>query len=372
MHHAPADPADSRSTGSQPQPSRAVVIAGPADVRYGLAAEPRALRAIPWQAPAGAWERNTLHLDQELLPTLQGGMPLFAAVHGPEGWRPYTQTAFTPKRSLLLALDGPPLVPGHPDDPQTLQQWATDLTCRHRQAGPQATNHQRWFINARPDEEIEHKFTLTGGRCNTLELALGVLHELQTGQIPGWVPEYGNNDGFEEWNFLNHLVAFDAPDGHIAFIPAVNGTWIVREKWGPPAGRRIRPEKLTSGVVLGPDPDLESEAWRMYQVKPAWRGGYRRIRYNVMLESPRTGHIFSIMFDHCVDLDGNRPDLRQVEVEYVRSRTLRSNPTQALMEQFDELTVWTRNYLRNRVNAVEDQLAKIGWLRPAAAANRPP
>jgi hypothetical protein len=40
-----------------------------------------------------------------------------------------------------------------------------------------------------------------------------------------------------------------------------------------------------------------------FAVEPAWSATYRRLRYNVMLESLDTGHIFSIMFDRCVATD---------------------------------------------------------------------
>jgi hypothetical protein len=51
---------------------------------------------------------------------------------------------------------------------------------------------------------------------------------------------------------------------------------------------------------------------------------YRRVRYNVMLESLVTGHVFSIMYDRCTAAERGVSPLEQAEVEYVRSRTLRS------------------------------------------------
>ena len=172
------------------------------------------------------------------------------------------------------------------------------------------------------------------------------------------------------------MFAFNDPPGHIAFIPAVDGTWIRREKWDGPGTPLIRRENLTSGLPLGPTPDLEAAATDIVGHTPAWQGGYRRIRYNVMLESPATGHIFSIMADHCVDLGGRRPDLRQVEVEYVRSRTLRRPPTTAdgLMEQLHQLIDWTRTHLeRSGVPTVEDHQSKLSWLRCSAVTpDRPP
>ncbi|MGI5292631.1 hypothetical protein ACQEVF_58820 [Nonomuraea polychroma] len=359
-------------------PGHALLLIGPTTARYGRPLDPRTVHVAAWEAPYETIPHNTLRLDHHTVPELVAdAVPLFALVPTLDGWLPYTQTSYSGLRSLMLMLDGPPLPDGDPRDLDTLDQWLRTLVQRHRLVGPQANNHQRWFINARPGLELEHKFTLPE-QIDIWQLAVHILKRLRGGTIPGWVCEFGNNDGFEEWDFPTHVFAFDQPPGHIAFIPAVDGTWIRREKWDGPGAPLIRREELTSGLLLGAHPDLEAAAKDSAGRSPDWSGGYRRIRYNVMAESPETGHIFSIMVDHCIDLDGRQPDLRQVEVEYVRSRTLRRLPFNAdgVMEQLQELIAWTRSYLQvSGVKAVEDDQSKVSWLRsaaPAAEHDRPP
>ncbi len=93
-------------------------------------------------------------------------------------------------------------------------------------------------------------------------------------------------------------------------------------------------------------------------------GTYVRVRYNVMLESLDTGHVFSIMFDECSADDA--PDvLHQVEVEYVRSRALaRPAAYDEVLAEFESLNVWTRLFLdAHNVGFVEDHLSKLSWLK---------
>ncbi|MEO3860487.1 hypothetical protein [Acrocarpospora sp. B8E8] len=104
---------------------------------------------------------------------------------------------------------------------------------------------------------------------------------------------------------------------------------------------------------------MESSIAAAIQFRSSWQGGYRRIRYNVMLESLHTGHIFSIMFDRCIDLSAVRGDLFQVEVEYIRSRTLRRLPHEAdgLAEQWEDLVSWTRAFLvQAGAKSIENQM----------------
>ena len=122
----------------------------------------------------------------------------------------------------------------------------------------------------------------------------------------------------------------------------MNGTWISRRKWG--SDQAERREVLTDGLDLGTDPDLRQIIADQHGVDVAWSATYRRVRLNVLMEDARTGHVFSVMFDRCTVQD--RPDipaLHQVEVEYVRSRTLTpAGPDDGLMEGFERLTDWTR------------------------------
>jgi hypothetical protein len=355
---------------------QAVLVMGPASVRHEPQAIAPAVATLAVAVPADRQPRNTIVLDFSHLPdSLPGGgdqAPLFVLTPVRDGWQPYTQVSFTGTDALFIALDGPP-VRGDPGDSKALDEWVADLSARHRAHAAQLNNHQRWFVNARPGLEIEQKFTLAG-QPDIWLLAARTRDLAAAGDIDGWIPEHGNNGGFEQWDFLNHIYEITSPEperGYIAFIPAVDGSWIIRRKWFT-ADAVIRREELTGGLDLGPDPDLRSVIRDRYGLAPSWAGCYRRVRYNVLLESLRSGHVFSVMFDRCTNSAGRVPDLHQAEVEYIRSRMISRRPGDELMEEFGQLCAWTAQALDGYgVNAARNDLSKLTWLRPAAQ-DRPP
>jgi hypothetical protein len=293
-----------------------------------------------------------------------GVAPLFC-LHGDEsgGWAPYTQLSLSGAELMFIRLPGD-VLRGNPFDPMTAKRWVTDLGRRHRAHGAQLNNHQRWFINVREGLEIEQKFTLPGNP-DIWRLALAVRDIVAHGDLPGWITESGND--FEQWDFPNHVFEIREPRderGYIAFIPAVDGRWIIRRKRYE-TDSPIRREHLIEGLTLPDNPDLAAIIGQRFGVQPHWVGTYQRLRYNVMLESLDTGHVFSVMFDRCsTDLDV--PDLFQVEVEYVRSRTVvrRDPQDDGLMDDFDTVRTWTAQILAaQEVPAVQDHLSKLTWLR---------
>ena len=81
-----------------------------------------------------------------------------------------------------------------------------------------------------------------------------------------------------------------------------------------------------------------------------------------MLESLHTGHVFSIMYDRCTA--ERAAVLIQAEVEYIRSRTLRTGSRRQILGQLSELRTWTRDLLANNgITHAEDQMSKLTWLR---------
>jgi hypothetical protein len=355
---------------------QAVLVTGPASVRHGPDAAALAVATLAVAVPADGQPRNTVVLDfsslADAFPRGYDQAPLFVLSPAEVGWRPYTLVSFTGKDALFIALDGP-LVEGDPGDSQVVNEWVADLSARHRRHGARLNNHQRWFVNARPGLEIEQKFTLAG-RPDIWLLAARTRDLVAAGAIYGWIPEHGGNGGFEQWDFPSHIYEIAAPEperGYIAFIPAVDGSWGIRRKWFT-ADAVIRREELTGGLDLGPDPDLRAVIRDRYGLAPSWGGCYRRVRYNVLLESLRSGHVFSVMFDRCTDATGLAPDLHQAEVEYIRSRVISARPDDGLMDEFGQLCAWTRQLLDEcRVNAEQNNLSKLTWLRQAAQ-DRPP
>lgn len=358
-------------SGTMPGDDQAVLVMGPASVRHEPEATAPAVATVTVAVAADSQPRNTVVLDvSHLTDSFLGGYdqaPLFVLAPARVGWQPYTLVSFTGKDALFIALDGPP-VDGDPRDSAVVSGWVADLSARHQAHAARLNNHQRWFVNARPGLEIEQKFTLAG-RPDIWLLAARTRELVAAGAIDGWIPEHGSNGGFEQWDFLSHIYEIAAPEaerGYIAFIPAVDGSWGVRRKWFT-ADAVIRREELTGGLDLGPNPDLRAVIRDRYDLTPSWGGCYRRVRYNVLLESLRTGHVFSVMFDRCTDSAGRAPDLHQAEVEYIRSRVISARPDDCLMDEFGQLCAWTRQFLDGcGANAEQNNLSKLTWLRQAA------
>jgi hypothetical protein len=353
--------------------SRTVLLSGPSEIRHEPSS-PDAADVTVVDVGLGAIQAgaNTavLAVDEPLRARCAGLAPLFLLRHtgGTDNrWVPYTQQAFTGSAALFVALDGP-LLAGDPADAGHLATWMKDLSQRHRACGPRAVNHQRWFINALPGQELEHKFT-ADGQLDLWRLTTSILDSVGAGDIPGWICEFGNNGGFEQWDFDNHLFEITEPPsdrGYIAFIPAVDGTWIIRRKKFT-ADAALRHEELTEGVTLGPDPELQKVITDRFGLRPVWGAVYRRVRYNVLLESLASGHVFSIMLDRCTDRAGLVAPLHQVEVEYVRSRTLRTADLDLLRSEYEQLVAFTRAFLADHgVASLEDHRSKLSWLRPVA------
>lgn len=362
--------------GVVPGYDQAVLVTGPASVRHEPDATALAVAALAVAVPADSQPRNTVVLNLSSLadsfPGGDGQAPLFVLSPAEGGWRPYTLVSFTGKDALFIALGGPP-VEGDAGDSRVISGWVADLSARHRAHAARLNNHQRWFVNARPGLEIEQKFTLAG-RPDIWLLAARTRDLVAAGAVDGWIPEHGSSGGFEQWDFLSHIYEIAAPEaerGYIAFIPAVDGSWGIRRKWFT-GDAVIRREELTGGLDLGPDPDLRAVIRDRYGLAPSWGGCYRRVRYNVLLESLRSGHVFSVMFDRCTDVAGLVPDLHQAEVEYIRSRVISARPADDLMDEFGQLCDWTRQFLDGcGVNAEQNNLSKLTWLRQAGQ-DRPP
>jgi hypothetical protein len=265
---------------------------------------------------------------------------------------------------LYIRLPGP-AVRGAPGSADHRARWAADLSERHRAHGGQLNNHACWRRNLLPGLEAEHKFTLGPG-TDIWALAVATHQHVRSGAIGGWICEHGNDGGFTQGDFTNHLFAITRPAserGYIAFMPAIDGPGYLIRRKRYTRDQMLRREDLTRAPELTADPaGLPRVIRDRYGLTPAWGATYRRVRCNVMIESLRTGHVFSIMYDRCTA--EHAPCLLQAEVEYIRSRTLRASSRNEILRQLGELRTWTRDLLAsNGITHSEDQLSKLTWLR---------
>jgi len=349
-----------------------IVLCAPAAIRHAplpdTTASARILPGCAEDIQAGA---NTIIVPARLVPaaapdpagqsSLQPAFLLWPSRQG--SWLPYTLMSYSGDDLLYIRLPGPP-VHGTPGNPDHRVRWAADLSARHRAHGGQLNNHACWLRNLLPGLEAEHKFTLPAD-TDIWDLAVTTHQHVRDGAIGGWICEHGNDGGFTQGDYTSHLFAITRPAserGYIAFMPAINGPGYLIRRKRYARDQVLRREDLTPAPELAAAPaDLPQVIRDRYGLTPAWGAAYRRVRYNVMLESLRTGHVFSIMYDRCTA--EHAADLIQAEVEYLRSRTLRASSQRQILRQLSELRDWTRDLLaRNGITHTEDQMSKLTWL----------
>jgi hypothetical protein len=279
---------------------RAIILAAPAAIRHDPTPDRRTtLHTVPAGTEGVMAGANTVIIPGQLVPaaeldpaglaSLQPAFLLWPA--GRDSWRPYTLMSCTGDDLLYIRLPGP-AVRGAPGSAERQAAWAADLAARHRMHGGQLNNHSCWFRNLLPGLEAEHKFTLSPG-TDIWTLAVTTHQHLAAGALDGWICEHGNDGGFTQGDYTNHLFAITSPGserGYIAFMPAIDGLGHMIRRKRYSRDQTLRREDLTHAPELPADPGTLSQVIRdRYGLTPAWGATYRRVRYNVMLESLRSG-----------------------------------------------------------------------------------
>ena len=191
---------------------------------------------------------------------------------------------------------------------------------------------------------------------------------LRAGGLDGYLVEY--RDEFQAWDYLNHLFEVAAPEadrGYVSFIPAADGSYLVKRKWyGQDA--LARRERITKGVSLSGS--LERYVAEELRLNARRLPSFRRVRYDVNFESLATGHVYGVFFDRCWLRD--RPDvvLSQCELEYLRSRTVLPPDEAAVLVELDEIARWLERFLRAQgLPAERGFYSKLSFLRDTVASH---
>lgn len=222
-------------------------------------------------------------------------------------------------------------------------------------------NHQRQYTKFWPDREFEHKLTLARP-ADVWQLATRLWRRVRGGALPGYVFEY--RDDLQCWDFENQLYDVETPGegGYVSFITAADGTYVLKRKWFA-VDAYDRKEQRWRGVVVG-EP-LQSYAERRFGVSLRHRGSFRRTRVDINVESLATGNVHSIMADRCVATSHHdAPDLCQVEIEYLHSRTLGDSGAARVHDELSQLATWAGAELHDAgIEWTAGHLSKATWLR---------
>ncbi len=248
-----------------------------------------------------------------------------------------------------------------PDHGERLAQMLS-RGLRHIEANRHFLNNfQLYFRRFAPGIEIEHKLTITSA-ADIYALSLHFRNMVGRDAFSGYTWEY--RDDFEQWDFDNHLYEVLSPPeeaGYISLMHHARGTTVVKRKWFTEDAVERRESKWT---IVTPTVSDDEYISQRFGLASRSLGSFRRTRFDISLESAATGNIYAIMIDRCRFDRDDWPDLRQVEVEYLTSRTLRTSAADALRTELQQIVDATKAELDRLGTAyVESQLSKLTYMR---------
>lgn len=237
---------------------------------------------------------------------------------------------------------------------ESIRELVRDAAAVQDRAANYLNNHQGYYERLFAGRELEYKLTL-----ETSADLWGYISECHdrvlSGEMAGFFPEY--DDELQRFDFVNVLYEVDQPEeeaGYISFGHNAAGHWIVKRKWFTEDAYDRR-EVVWKNVALEGDLsgdltriDFRPEIHRLHGVSARPLGSFRRIRYDLNLESGRTGHLYGILADECQVVGEPDRVLRQVEIEYLRTRSLVGSDPRTVQEEMEQVREFAESVLRDR------------------------
>ncbi|PWJ02339.1 hypothetical protein DKG34_39025 [Streptomyces sp. NWU49] len=210
--------------------------------------------------------------------------------------------------------------------------------------------------------EIEMKFTLKDA-VSPWGLAATLASRVGTDDFPGFIPDVGNEHQRWETRQETYEVLWPAPEvGYIAFIANASGSYLLKRKRFAKDG--LRREETFRTEIEVPDGDFDAFLSKEYPEL-----GFRRLpsltraKFDVNVESSRTGHFFGIEIDE-VRVAERDAVLRQVELEYHRTRVHADMNPQLIEEELERLANLVEQFLSARGVPTERTFySKLSFLR---------
>lgn len=227
-------------------------------------------------------------------------------------------------------------------------------------------NNFNFYQKYRPDDEMEYKYTLAA-TADTWQLAARLYHQLAQGMLPGYMLHFAHP--VTHWDFDNYVFEISAPPeerGYISFLPTASGTFIIKRKvYAEDA--LIRQEFRMRDVVI--EGTFEAYLRDQYPTLVHRRlPAFRRVRYDVDVESLTTGNIFCIMFDRSTVMGVEWTPLVQCEVEYLQTRSC--YPPRAVLDELADVSAAIHDFLIGQdVQPVATYYSKLTYLQACVAAN---
>ena len=305
-------------------------------------------------------------LTTQMAPTISPPALLFyiTTPPGQTGLRVYSRVDLSEHDACLLYLDTLPT-----SDPPDRLDWLPAALDAHHDQAASLNSHQCAWRKGFPGHEVEYKYTLP--TCTDIwNLATDTHRRILTGHLPGFVLKH--HDGFQTWDYLNHLFDIHAPAaerGYVSFIPSITTPgWRMKRKWFT-HDTLTRREQLTDlPPITG---SLATYVADTLQAQARQMPTFRRIRYDINIESLATGHYYGIFYDRC-QLTAN-PDitLYQCEIEYCRTRTIRPPDEDEIMRELQFVAAFSEGVHADHHLAVpRSYYSKLSFLRAATTSEQ--
>jgi hypothetical protein len=272
-----------------------------------------------------------------------GLVPLcYLSSHPEGGYHAYAQIRFYREDAAFVRTTREPVGEG----PVEALNWLAPVLASHAESSMALNNHLRYFGKHFRGTELEYKYTLDP-QPNIWAASMELLNALRGGELDGCRPEY--REEFQIHHTENHLFDVLAPEGEVgyaSFVPTVSAGYVLKRKWFS-EDAFARREELTHGIDVrrgGFGEYLRSELGLRVRPLPV----YQRVRYDIQLESMRTGHIFGVFFDRCSLLEDPDMVLSQCELEYLRSRGVLDGGKEEVLPEMERINSWLGGYLATR------------------------
>jgi hypothetical protein len=223
-----------------------------------------------------------------------------------------------------------------------------------------AFNGDCWYTKWAPEIEMERKFTFPQP-IDPWQTIRAIYREIYADKLTNFVPEF--DDEFQFWDFENFMYEVLAPPeeaGYISFIPQADGLMTMKRKRFV-QDTEMREEKLTGHLDLRTD-QIDSYVKSIAPGPLRALPPFRRKRFDINVESLRTGNHYGIVFDVSRPFGDMHHALYQCEIEYMRSRIM--GPIRDVDEEFEQVCQFVRTYLSaQHIHFNEGYFSKLSFLR---------
>ncbi|MGR6924605.1 hypothetical protein ACU635_61030 [[Actinomadura] parvosata] len=215
------------------------------------------------------------------------------------------------------------------------------------------------------DVEIELKLTLEEPDSPwriACELAKAVQHR----KLSGYIPDLGNE--LQRWTYEQDTFEILEPEdkmGYVAFMSDSDGSHVVKYKFFTHDSLR-RVERFDDGVRVEPHSFEEYIRTQLGDVSMRRLPHMTRTRFDVNVESARTGHFFGLEMD---EVRAGGRVMQQLEVEYHKTRACHGVREDTVEPELSRLADQVQSLLKAEgVMTRSGYFSKLSFLRQVAVA----